>query len=127
MMKTLQDADLEERAQTVLHGVRDFGVETLVPASTERLRDLAGRVRADRYRKQVRELEGDFTKRVRRLERKLERKVKKLPVDAPLDRRRRRRARRRGGAGTIAIVGIFGAVAFAWWWSRRSSARVERD
>jgi hypothetical protein len=122
-MNTMLDGDLEERAQSVLHGVRDFGIDTLVPASTDRLHDLAGRVHPDRYRKQVRELEHDFTKRVGRLERKLERKVKNLPVDTPLDRRRRHRVRRRGAAGIVAILGIGGAIAYAWWRSRRASER----
>ena len=85
-----QERDLETRARGVLGEVRDLGVDTLVPAATDRLRDLAGQIRPERYRKQVNELEGDFSKRVRKLERKLERKVKKLPVDTPLDRRRRR-------------------------------------
>ena len=127
MMKTLQDADLDERAQNVLHGVRDFGVDTLAPASTDRLRDLAERIRPDRYRKQVSELEGEFAKRVRRLERKLERKTKQLPIDTSLDRRRRRRVRRRGAAGTIAILGVGGAIAYAWWRSRKSSTRDDPD
>ena len=126
-MNTLHDGDLEERAQSVLHGVRDFGIDALMPASTDRLHDLAGRVRPDRYRKQVSELERDLTKRVRRLERKLERKAKKLPVDTPLDRRRRHRVRRRGAAGMVAILGISGAIAYAWWRSRRTSESAGDD
>ena len=122
-----QERDLETRARGVLGEVRDLGVDTLVPAATDRLRDLAGQIRPERYRKQVNELEGDFSKRVRKLERKLERKVKKLPVDTPLDRRRRRRVRRRGAAASVVVIGACGVVAYAWWRSRGEPTRHERD
>ena len=121
-MGVMHGSDVEDSAQRLLHGAKDLALETVVPASIDRVRDLAERLQSGRYREQVRKLERDFAHRTQKLERHLEQRVKRLPVDTPLDRRRRRRARRRGATGAVVIVALGGAAAFVAWRVRRAQA-----
>ena len=122
VITSLKHADLEDTAQQALQHAREFALDTVVPASTDRLRDLAERVQLEKYREQVQHLEQDFAKRATKLERKLERKAKRLPVDTPLDRRRRRRTRRRGmgTASAIVLLAAAAAAGYFFWRARRA-------
>ena len=122
MSVTRHGSDLEEQAQRVLYGAKDFALEKIVPASVDRARDLAERLQGRRYLEQVQALERDFAKRTKKLERRLEKKAKRLPVDTPLDKRRRRRARRRGAAGAVVVIGLGGTAAFVAWRMQRDQA-----
>lgn len=122
VVDALKHGELGEQAQRAFQAARETVVNELVPASTDRLRDLAERVDVDRYLEQVKELERDYAKRAKKIERKLEKRAKKLPVDTPLDRHRRQRSRRRGAKGGMLFVvfaAVAGAIAWAIWRSRR--------
>jgi hypothetical protein len=120
-----QTSEVGEQAQRLLHGARDLALETVVPGSIDRARDLAARLPKHRYLDEVQALERDFAARAKRLERKLEQRAKRLGVETPWDRRRRR-ARRRRATGAVVLVGLGGATAYAVWRSKRSMSPAEQ-
>lgn len=130
VVDALNPGDLGVRAQRAIRAARETAHQLVPGASTDRLRDLAERANGDGYLDQVKDLEHEYVKRAKKLERKLENRVKQLPVDTPLDRRRRSRIRRRGtkvGGGLVAFAAIGGAIAYAVWRVRRQDDAGHED